>query len=84
MDEETDSMLLSLIKKEIPEGRMALTDSHKNLSALSDYCRNNYFNRYVGKVFSDICNIYKFTATKILLPLVLHVNLLTNNGKSAE
>ena len=45
MVDEMDAMLLSLIEKEIPDGRKALVDSHKNLSVLSNYCKENYFNR---------------------------------------
>lgn len=39
-----DSLLMSLIEKEIPDGRNALADSHKNLAVLSDYCKENYYN----------------------------------------
>ena len=44
---EMDSLLMSLIEKEIPDGRNALKDSHKNLAVLSDYCKENYINKYV-------------------------------------
>jgi len=44
MADEMDSMLLSLIEKEIPDGRNALIDSHKNLAVLSEYCKENYIN----------------------------------------
>ncbi len=37
-----DSLLNSLIEKEIPEGRQALIDSHKNLAELAAYCKENY------------------------------------------
>ena len=45
VEDEMDSLLLSLLEKEIPDGRRALHDSHKNLADLSDYCRQNYVNR---------------------------------------
>ncbi|XP_065666211.1 abl interactor 2 [Hydra vulgaris] len=44
VEDETDSLLISLIEKEIPDGRKALHESHKNLADLSDYCRQNYIN----------------------------------------
>ncbi|XP_012567196.1 abl interactor 2 [Hydra vulgaris] len=44
VEDETDSLLISLIEKEIPDGRKALHESHKNLADLSEYCRQNYIN----------------------------------------
>ena len=40
-----DSLLTSLIEREIPDGRKALIDSHVNLEDLSSYCKENYANR---------------------------------------
>ena len=46
---EVDSLLLSLIEKEIPEGRQALRDGHENLAKVAAYCEQKYIetnNRY--------------------------------------
>ena len=40
-----DSLLMSLIEKEIPDGRNALIESHRNLADLSAYCTENYISR---------------------------------------
>ena len=37
-----DSLLNSLIEKEIPDGLQALVDSHRNLAELAAYCKENY------------------------------------------
>jgi len=39
-----DSLLMSLLEKEIPEGRQALLESHHNLEELAAYCKENYIN----------------------------------------
>ena len=39
-----DSLLMSLVEKEIPEGRQALLESHHNLQELAAYCKENYIN----------------------------------------
>ena len=41
---DDDSLLSSLIEREIPMGRQALLDSHTNLSQLAAYCKENYKN----------------------------------------
>ena len=46
---DVDSLLLSLIDKEIPEGRQALRDGHENLAKVAAYCEQKYLetnNRY--------------------------------------
>ena len=46
---EIESLLLSLIEKEIPEGRQALRDGHENLAKVAAYCEQKYLetnNRY--------------------------------------
>ena len=58
MVDEMDAMLLSLIEKEIPDGRKALVDSHKNLSVLSNYCKENYFNRSADFFFFSFLSRY--------------------------
>ena len=39
---DVDSLLLSLINKEIPEGRQALRDGHENLAKVAAYCEQKY------------------------------------------
>ena len=46
-----DSLLMSLIEKEIPDGRSALIESHHNLADLSAYCKENYINRLFIFIF---------------------------------
>ena len=44
-----ENALLSLIEKEIPEGRQALRDGHENLAKVAAYCEQKYIetnNRY--------------------------------------
>ena len=49
MSEEVNSVILSLLEKEIPEGRQALRDGHENLAKVAAYCEQKYIetnNRY--------------------------------------
>ena len=39
---DIDSSLFSLIDKEIPEGRRALSDGHENLAKVAAYCEQKY------------------------------------------
>lgn len=39
-----DRLVQDLIDNQIPEGRRALKDSHKNLHELAAYCETNYVN----------------------------------------
>ena len=39
---EVENTLLSLIEKEIPEGRQALRDGHENLAKVAAYCEQKY------------------------------------------
>lgn len=39
-----DRLVQDLIDNQIPEGRRALKDSHKNLHELAGYCETNYVN----------------------------------------
>lgn len=39
-----DRLVQNLIDNQIPEGRRALKDSHKNLHELAAYCETNYVN----------------------------------------
>lgn len=49
-----DSLLNSLIEKEIPDGMQALVDSHRNLADLAAYCKESYRqNNDKGKVLQE-------------------------------
>ncbi|XP_048580268.1 abl interactor 1 isoform X2 [Nematostella vectensis] len=52
---EVEKLLLSLIEKEIPEGRQALRDGHENLARVANYCQQKY---------SDCSNRYKTSPDK--------------------
>lgn len=40
--EEIDSLIQSLMEKEIPDGRQALKDGHENLAKVAAYCEQKY------------------------------------------
>lgn len=39
---EEDVLIQSLMEKEIPDGRQALTDGHENLAKVAAYCEQKY------------------------------------------
>ena len=71
-----DSLLNSLIEKEIPDGRQALVDSHRNLAELAAYCKTNY------KQASDKSRVLKETkqyASQSLASVAYQVHSLAVN-----
>lgn len=40
--EEVNNSIAAIFQKNIPDGKKALQDSHKNLSEIADYCERQY------------------------------------------
>ena len=83
-------MLLSLIEKEIPEGRQALRDGHENLAKVAAYCEQKYVetnNRYKsgadrGKALEETKAVLEETkqfATQSLASVAYQINSLALN-----
>ena len=87
---DVDSLLLSLINKEIPEGRQALRDGHENLAKVAAYCEQKYIetnNRYKsgadrGKALEEtraVLDETKQFATQSLASVAYQINTLALN-----
>lgn len=87
---DVDSLLLSLIDKEIPEGRQALRDGHENLAKVAAYCEQKYLetnNRYKsgadrGKALEETRAVFDETkqfATQSLASVAYQINTLALN-----
>ncbi|KAJ7389821.1 Abl interactor 2 [Desmophyllum pertusum] len=87
---EVDSLLLTLIEKEIPEGRQALRDGHENLAKVAAYCEQKYLetnNRYKsgaerGKALEEtraVLDETKQFATQSLASVAYQINSLALN-----
>ena len=87
---DVDSLLLSLIEKEIPEGRQALRDGHENLAKVAAYCEQKYIetnNRYKSgsdrgqalKETSAVLDETKQFATQSLASVAYQINTLALN-----
>ena len=87
---EVDNLLLSLIEKEIPEGRQALRDGHENLAKVAAYCEQKYVetnNRYKsgpdrGKALEETRAVLEETkqfATQSLASVAYQINTLALN-----
>lgn len=87
---DVDSLLLSLIEKEIPEGRQALRDGHENLAKVAAYCEQKYVetnNRYKsgsdrGQALKEtraVLDETKQFATQSLASVAYQINTLALN-----
>ena len=87
---EVENVLLSLIEKEIPEGRQALKDGHENLAKVAAYCEQKYIetnNRYKsgadrGKALEETRAVLEETkqfATQSLASVAYQINSLALN-----
>ena len=87
---DVDSLLLSLIEKEIPEGRQALRDGHENLAKVAAYCEQKYIetnNRYKsgpdrGQALKEaraVLDETKQFATQSLASVAYQINTLALN-----
>ena len=87
---EVENVLLSLIEKEIPEGRQALRDGHENLAKVAAYCEQKYVetnNRYKsgadrGKALEETKAVLEETkqfATQSLASVAYQINSLALN-----
>ena len=87
---EVDSAILTLIEKEIPEGRQALRDGHENLAKVAAYCEQKYVetnNRYKSgadrrKALEETRAVFEETkkfATQSLASVAYQVNSLALN-----
>ena len=87
---EVENDLLSLIEKEIPEGRQALRDGHENLAKVAAYCEQKYVetnNRYKsgadrGKALEETKAVLEETkqfATQSLASVAYQINSLALN-----
>ena len=87
---EVENTLLSLIEKEIPEGRQALKDGHENLAKVAAYCEQKYIetnNRYKsgaerGKALEETRAVLEETkqfATQSLASVAYQINSLALN-----
>ena len=83
---EVESVLLSLIEKDIPEGRKDLRDGHENLAKVATYCEQKYLDtnsRYKGpqtleetrKVFDET----KQFSTQALASVAYQISSLAGN-----
>ena len=90
MSEEVNSAILSLLEKEIPEGRHALRDGHENLAKVAAYCEQKYIetnNRYKsgvdrGKALEETKAVLEETkqfATQSLASVAYQINSLALN-----
>jgi len=90
MSEEVNSVILSLLEKEIPEGRQALRDGHENLAKVAAYCEQKYIetnNRYKssadrGKALEETRAVLEETkqfATQSLASVAYQINSLALN-----
>ena len=87
---EVENALLTLIEKEIPEGRQALRDGHENLAKVAAYCEQKYIetnNRYKsgadrGKALEETRAVLEETkqfATQSLASVAYQINSLALN-----
>jgi abl interactor 2 len=87
---EVENIILSLIEKDIPEGRKALRDGHDNLAKVATYCQQKYLesnNRYKGapdkaKVREETREVFNETkqfATQSLASVAYQINSLAVN-----
>ena len=87
---EVENVLLSLIEKEIPEGRQALRDGHENLAKVASYCEQKYIetnSRYKsgsdrGKALEETRAVLEETkqfATQSLASVAYQINSLALN-----
>ena len=87
---EVDSSIVSLVEKEIPEGRQALKDGHENLAKVAAYCEQKYIetnNRYKsgaerGKALEETRAVLEETkqfATQSLASVAYQINSLALN-----
>lgn len=87
---EVENIVLSLIEKEIPEGKKALQDGHENLDKVAVYCQQKYQeanNRYKGapdkqKVREETREVFEETkqfATQSLASVAYQINTLAVN-----
>lgn len=71
-----DSILRSLIEKEIPDGRKKLLQNHQNLAELSHYCKKNYFDSSdKTKAFNEV----KGYASQSLASVAYQIHSLAMN-----
>ena len=71
-----DKLVQDLIDHQIPEGRRALKDSHKNLQDLAAYCETNYVNT---KERSRALAETKQYAAQSLASVAYQINSLASN-----
>ena len=87
---EVESVLLSLIEKEIPEGRQALRDGYENLAKVATYCEQKYLetnSRYKSysdrnKILEETRNVFDETkqfSTQALASVAYQINTLALN-----
>jgi len=90
MSEDANSAILSLLEKEIPEGRQTLRDGHENLAKVAAYCEQKYIetnNRYKsgadrGKALEETRAVLEETkqfATQSLASVAYQINSLALN-----
>ena len=90
MSEEVNSVILSLLEKEIPDGRQALKDGHENLAKVAAYCEQKYIEtntRYKsgadrGKALEETKAVLEETkqfATQSLASVAYQINSLALN-----
>ena len=87
---EVENIILSLLEKEIPEGRKALRDGNENLDKVALYCHQKYQeanNKYKGapdkakvrEETREVLNETKQFATQSLASVAYQINTLAVN-----
>ena len=71
-----DQLVQDLLQSQIPQGRRALQDSHKNLHDLAAYCESNYVNT---KERTRALNETKQYAAQSLASVAYQINSLASS-----